>query len=44
MTVVMARSYSRISGHTSDEVMTKASSGSAARQAAATTSSWAGWA
>ena len=42
-TVVMARSYSRISGQTSPEATTNAS-GSAARHAAATRSSWDGFA
>ena len=42
-TVVMARSYSRSSGHTSVDATTNAS-GSAARQAAAIRCSCAGWA
>ena len=43
ITVVMARSYSRSSGHTSDDVTTNVS-GSAARSAAPTTRSWSGFA
>ncbi len=42
MIVVVARSYSRISGHTSDEVTTVDPAGSASRRIAATRASWRG--
>jgi ribosomal protein S27E len=40
MTVVIARSYSRISGQTCDDVVTNTSGGRADTQAAPTSDSW----